>query len=190
MLTSSNKLMKKKGVLPTHIELRVAQVLSAMEQSRSDLSKRLAPLRVCAVREYKTKGTKKAMVIFVPFAQLTAYHRIHQQLVPALEKKFAGRQIVIVAKRRIIPAPPRGRKYTQPRPRSRTLADVQEKILDDICYPAEIVGKRIRHRTDGSSFIKVHLEPAMKPEIEPRIDSIRKVYEKLTGKEVRFEFPL
>ena len=182
--------MKKKDAIPTHIELRLAQTFYDIEHGSSAINKRIAPLKICAVREYKIKGTKKAMVVFVPFAQLTAYHRIHSQLVAALEKKFANRHVLLVAKRRIIPAPRRGHKYSQPRPRSRTLADVQEKILDDVVYPAEIIGKRIHHRTDGTSFIKVHLEQSMKPEVEPRLDSIRKVYQKLTGKEVRFEFPL
>ena len=190
MLTSRSKLMLKKGRVPSHIELRLAQTFYDIEHGSSAINKRIAPLRICGVREYQVKGTKKAMVVFVPFAQLTAYHRIHTQLVSALEKKFTGRHVLIVARRRIIPEPPRGKKYSQPRPRSRTLADVQEKILDDVVYPAEIVGKRIRHRTDGSSFIKVHLEHQMKNDIEPRLDSIRKVYEKLTGKEVKFEFPL
>ena len=190
MLPSRTKLMLKKNAVPKRVELRLAQTFYDIEKGTTSINKRIAPLRICGVREYKVKGTRKAMVIFVPFAQLTAYHRIHNQLISALEKKFTNRHIVLVAKRRIIPAPRPGKKYTQPRPRSRTLADVQEKILDDIVYPAEIVGKRIRYRTDGSSFIKVHLERNMKPEIEPRLDSIRKVYEKLTGKEVRFEFPL
>lgn len=182
--------MKRKGVEPTKMELHVAQTFYDIEHGQSSINKRIAPLRICGVREYKVKGTKKAMVIFVPFAQLTAYHRIHQQLVSALEKKFVGRQIVLVAKRRIIPQPKHGKKYTQPRPRSRTLKDVQEKILDDIVYPAEIIGKRTRHRTDGTSYIKVHLDRKERPDISPRLASIRKVYEKLTGKEVRFEFPL
>ena len=189
MSASRTKLLLKKAAVPTRIELRLAQTFSDLEHSQTSINKRIAPLRICGVREYKIKGTRKAMVVFVPFAQLTAYHRIHSQLISALEKKFLNRQIILVAKRRIIPAPKRGTKYSQPIPRSRTLADVQEKILDDVVYPAEIVGKRIRHRTDGTSYIKVHLERAVKSDIEPRLDSIRKVYEKLTGKEVRFEFP-
>jgi small subunit ribosomal protein S7e len=41
------------------------------------------------------------------------------------------------------------------RPRTRTLTAVHDGILEDVVYPAEIVGKRVRYRLDGSKIIKV-----------------------------------
>jgi hypothetical protein len=37
-----------------------------------------------------------------------------------------------------------------------TLTSVHDAILDDLTFPAEIVGKRIRIKLDGSRLIKVH----------------------------------
>jgi small subunit ribosomal protein S7e len=58
----------------------------------------------------------------VPFRLLKAYHKIQQRLVRELEKKFSGRDVVIVANRRIMPPPRNGKQSA--RPRSRTLTAV------------------------------------------------------------------
>ena len=38
---------------------------------------------------------------------------------------------------------------------SRTLTAVHDNILDDLVYPSEIVGKRIRIKLDGSRLTRV-----------------------------------
>ena len=78
------------------------------------------------------------------------------RLVRELEKKFSGKHVVFIAQRRILPKPTRkANKLKQKRPRSRTLMAVHNAILDDLVSPAEIVGKRIRIRLDGSRLFKV-----------------------------------
>ena len=80
------------------------------------------------------------------------------RLVRELEKKFSGKHVVFIAQRRILPKPTRkANKLKQKRPRSRTLLAVHNSILDDLVYPAEIVGKRIRIRLDGSRLFKVRI---------------------------------
>ncbi|OUC49438.1 ribosomal protein S7e [Trichinella nativa] len=99
----------------------------------------------------------------------------------------------VSAKRRILPKPTRGkRKITQKqkRPRSRTLAAVHDEYLNDIVFPAEIVGKRIRVRLDGSRLLKVHLDRNQKAAVEHKTETFAAVYKHLTGKEVKFEFPV
>ncbi|KAJ8306613.1 hypothetical protein KUTeg_017158 [Tegillarca granosa] len=74
-------------------------------------------------------------------------------------------------------------------PLIRTLTAVHDSILDDLTFPAEIVGKRIRVKLDGSRLIKVHLDKTQQTNIEHKLDTFTAVYKKLTGKDVNFEFP-
>ena len=68
------------------------------------------------------------------------------------------------------------------RSRSRTLKAVQEGLLDDIVYPMEITGKRIRVSVDGSKLLKVYLNRAD----AEKTDTFRAVMKKLTNKSVDF----
>lgn len=54
---------------------------------------------------------------------------------------------------------------------SRTLTSVYDAILEDLVYPVEIVGKRIRVKLDGSQLIKVHLDKNEQTNIEHKVQS-------------------
>ena len=89
-----------------------------------------------------------------------------------MEKKFAGRYVVFIAQRRILQKPTRkANKLKQKRPISRTLVAVHNAILDDLVYPAEIVGKRTRIRLDGSRLFKVHLDKNQQTNIEHKVSN-------------------
>ena len=133
----------------------------------------------------KNKFTIK---IQVPFRLLKSFHKIQQRLVRELEKKFSGKDVVLVANRRINPVPRAG--FARARARSRTLTAVHSNLLEDLCYPTEIVGKRQRFRLDGSRLLKVYLDPKDRNTTEYKLDTFAGVFKKLTGKEVTFEFPV
>jgi small subunit ribosomal protein S7e len=84
----------------------------------------------------------------------TLYGTKNHRLTRELEKKLSDRYVVFVAQRRVLPKPKKGTKSTQKRPRSRTLTAVHEKILEDLVFPSEIVGKRTRVGVDGSKLIR------------------------------------
>merc|ERR1711962_273727 len=156
----------------------------------SDLKAQLRELHITAAKEVDCSGGKKAIVVFVPVPQLKAFQKIQVRLVRELEKKFSGKHVVFIAQRKILAKPTRkANKLKQKRPRSRTLVAVHQSVLDDMVYPAEIVGKRTRIRLDGSRLFKVHLDKTQQTNIEHKTETFASVYKKLTGKEVTFEFP-
>ena len=52
---------------------------------------------------------------------------------------------------------------------SRTLTAVHDAILHDLVYPAEITGKRIRIKLDGSRLFKVHLDKNQQTLVENKV---------------------
>merc|ERR1712001_566736 len=149
---------------PDEIEKQISQALLDLEVN-SDLKAALRELHITAAKEVDCAEGKKSLVIFVPVPQLKAFQKI--QTKPTRKAN----------------------KLKQKRPRSRTLMAVHNAILDDLVYPAEIVGKRIRIRLDGSRLFKVHLDKTQQTNIEHKTETFASVYKKLTGKEVNFEFP-
>lgn len=55
---------------------------------------------------------------------------------------------------------------------SRTLTSVHDKILEDLVFPAEIVGKRTRVKLDSSKLIKIHLDKANQNSVEHKVNIV------------------
>jgi len=189
MLSATTKLVKPGDQKPSELELQVAQNLLDLEAT-SELKAQLRELYITGARELDVAGGKKSVILFVPVPQLRSFQKIQSRLVKELEKKFNGKHFVVIAQRKILPKPTRkSRRATkQKRPISRTLTAVHEATLNDLVYPAEIVGKRIRVKLDGSKQMKVHLDKSQQTTVEHKVETFTSIYKKLTGKDVSFEF--
>ncbi|KAF8165095.1 40S ribosomal protein S7 [Crassisporium funariophilum] len=193
MSTVASKILRTANApttAPDETEKSVAQALIDLENNVPELKTELRALQISAAREVDVRGGKKAIVIFVPVPQLKAFHKVQQRLTRELEKKFSDRHVVFIAQRRMLRRPTRNSRVKQKRPRSRTLTSVHEKILEDLVYPTEIVGKRTRVAVDGSKLLKVLLDSKDATSLEYKLDSFSSVYRRLTGKDVVFEFPV
>ncbi|XWS50742.1 hypothetical protein CRYUN_Cryun12cG0113500 [Craigia yunnanensis] len=156
MYTSRKKIHKDKDVEPTEFEESVAQAFFDLENSNQDLKSDLKDLYINSAVQIDVSGSWKAVVIHVPYRLRKAFRKVHAKLVRELEKKFSGKDVILIATRRILRPPKKGSAVQ--RPRSRTLTAVHEAMLEDIVLPAEIVGKRTRYRIDGSKIMKVFLK--------------------------------
>ncbi|CEH13905.1 40S ribosomal protein S7 [Ceraceosorus bombacis] len=75
-----------------------------------------------------------------------------------------------------------------PVPQLKAFHKIQQSILEDLVFPTEITGKRVRVATDGNKLIKCFLDSKDATSLEYKLDSFSSVYRKLTGKEVTFMF--
>ena len=182
------KIQKPNQERPDPFEEVVAQALLELEANQ-EIRANLRELFIMGAKEIEVGG-KKAIVIQIPVRLQRQFQKVQTRLIRELEKKFSGRTVVFMAWRRILPKPKRNQrtKQKQLRPRSRTLTSVHDAMLEDLVYPAEIIGKRIRVRLDGSRFIKVHLDKTQQTNIEHKLEIFTGIYSKLTGKHVTFEF--
>ncbi|XP_015882970.2 small ribosomal subunit protein eS7 [Ziziphus jujuba] len=188
MYTSRKKIHKDKEAEPTEFEESVAQAIFDLENTNQELKSDLKDLYINSAVQVDVSGSRKAVVIHVPYRLRKAFRKIHVRLVRELEKKFSGKDVILIATRRILRPPKKG--SAAQRPRTRTLTAVHEAVLEDIVLPAEIVGKRIRYRIDGSKILKVFLDPKEQNNTEYKLESFAAVYRKLTGKDVVFEYPI
>ena len=187
-LSARRKIVKEKGQVPDAFEDQVATYLYDLEQSSSDLKSELRHLQISSAKEIDV-GNRKAVILVVPFRLLNNFHRVQPRLVHELEKKLSGKQVVVIAQRRILQKVGRNNRVKQQkRPVSRTLTSVHDAILEDTVFPCEVVGKRLRFKLDGSKLIKVYLDKKDQQTYEDKLETFATVYKKLTGKSAAFTF--
>lgn len=175
-------------VEPSPLDQTVAKALYDLQAASTDLGPELSVLQIYGARQVDMPDGKKCLVLLVPVPQLKAWRKIQLKATRELEKKFPDQTVLMVAHRRITSPPKRGQQVTQRRPWTRTLTAVYEAWLEDMVYPTEIVGRRLRVKTDGSRISKVLLDAKDKSALEGKVDAFVAVYKKLTGRSVVFEF--
>jgi small subunit ribosomal protein S7e len=182
--TSLRKIKKAGAEKPTELESKVAQAIFDLEVNSSDIKDELQVLHFVSAKEVKVNKTKKALLIFVPEKQVSGWRRLHVKLVRELEKKFSGLHVLFIGQRRASSKPTGNVR----RPIRRALSTVQEDLLNDVCYPVEIVGKRIRTKLDGSVHQRVQLDAKEKQNFDAKLHTFAVVYRMLTGKRTQFHF--
>merc|ERR1712080_582622 len=173
---------KKSRPERSDIENQVASAILDIQTGADAATKeQLMQLYITGVKEFDVGG-RNAIVVSVPAPQVTAWQKIQTKTVREPEKKFSNKHVIICGARKIMPkeAKTAGSKcYKQKRPVCRSVKMVNERCLEDIVYPAEIVGKRIRHKVDSTKLIKTYLDKGSATNIEHKLATFSAVYKRL-----------
>jgi len=151
----------------------------------------LKALRFSSAKDLDVGGGRKALLIYFPPTQLAKYRVLQKTLTDELEKKMSTTHccVVILANRTMVSSMTWARSTNKSglRPRNRSLKAVQEAILDDLVFPSEIVGKRIKVKTSGDRIITVQLSAKDKESVTDRADVIQSIYKALTAKQIALD---
>jgi small subunit ribosomal protein S7e len=189
MSAATSKVVKKNAET-TDFEKQVAAAFQELESQHSGLREDLKQVFIASAIQFQAtfrEQQRRAILITLHYKSQQSERKIHSTLVAELEKRFKL-PVVIVFQRTILPKFLK-MKGQQRRPRSRTLTAVHDAILEDILFPFDILGRRMRVKVNGNKIFKVLLDPKDRSLLEDKCETLAAVYRTLTNKEVVFEFP-
>jgi small subunit ribosomal protein S7e len=172
----------------TEMEKNFQNTLSSIVSSEKDNKKLLEGVKIENAREVEIEKGERCFLVCVNTADEKDLRKIHPTLVKKFEEQFSAPVALIPAKKRV-----NGKLYKRYRgtkvPRDRTLTAMFDSYLDDLLYPATIIGKRIRYPKGKVRQFKVLVDPIDKDAIEYKIPCITACYKALTNRPLEVEFP-
>jgi len=189
-MSHKSKLFKQAATNPSQLEETIAQAIYDLENSSSEWKNDLKDFYIQGAKEvdFTPKGKKgrNVYLIYIPYPCLRLSQKIHKRFVPELESRLKA-YCMFVAKRTIQSKWKKTHK-SQTRPNSRTLTAVHDAVLEDLLLPATLIGRRTRHRVDGSTVTKCILDQNEKEIIEDKLDAVAHIFKKISTKDIVFEF--
>ena len=183
----SKKESQKKGN-KNEILKNVANALEKIKDIEKDHKAELEPLKIDYADEVPMNEEQKSYLIQISTQNLAGFKKVHSLLTQKLEEHLSSTVMIIPTRKRV-----NGKEYrkfvSKKVPRDRTLNAVFDSYLDDILYPATIIGKRIRYPVGKTTrTYKVIIDPLDKESINYRLDAIKASYKALTNRRLDIEF--
>ena len=170
--------------------LQVKEYIEGLKESISELKK----IKIINARKVKLENLKKTVtVIYIPLRYLKVYKPAAEKIQEALEKKLEG-PVFVVGKRVVAHGIKAGTKgFRQFKPHSRTRQAVVDAYLNDVLYPLEVSGKRLRvtmkkAKPTAESTVYVSADASQKNAVKARLPLFAPVYKYVTGQEVKFVY--
>ena len=182
--------MKKENTKKTkisQIQKDVTDAFVKIKESEKEHKADLDQIQIEHAKEIEMTDDKKCCLIQVSTNNMSNLKKIHSLLSKKLEENLSIPVILIPAKKRV-----NGKEYrtyvSKKVPRDRTLTAVFDGYLDDILFPATIVGKRIRYPSGKLRAYKVLVDPLDKENIEYKLPAMIACYKALTNRKLEIEF--
>ena len=182
--------MKKENTKKTkisQIQKDVTDAFDKIKDSEKEHKADLDQIQIEHAKEIEMTDDKKCCLIQVSTNNMSNLKKIYSLLSKKLEENLSIPVILIPAKKRV-----NGKEYrtyvSKKVPRDRTLTAVFDGYLDDILFPATIVGKRIRYPSGKLRAYKVLVDPLDKENIEYKLPAMIACYKALTNRKLEIEF--
>ena len=165
----------------------LTNALQQIQEKDPELKKDVQNIKIENAAEIPTSDNKKCYLVHVDPQSVDALQKVHSEVVKKLEGKLSNPVIIVPARKRI-----NGNLYRKYRgkkvPRTETLTYVYDALLQDVVYPAAIVGKRIRYPKSKARVYKVQVDKLDRESIEYKLNAITASYKALTNRDLHVEF--
>lgn len=188
MLMQSDKLGNKNRATVNEITKNLTTVLTRIQENDQSIKKDLESLKIENANEISVGADKRCYLVQVNESSVKNLQNVHSDIVKKLEEHFSTPVVIVPYRKKI-----NGKLFRKFRgnkvQRDKTLSAVYDSYLEDLLYPATIVGKRVRYPKGKSRVYKVFVDPLDKESIEYKVNAIVACYKGLTNRELAIEFP-
>jgi small subunit ribosomal protein S7e len=185
---STDKLGNKNRATVNEITKNLTNVINRIQDSDPKLKKDLEGLSIEGANEISVGGNKRCYLVQVNESSMKNVQNVHAEFVKKLEDHFNTPVLIVPYKKKV-----NGKLYRRyvgkQVPRTKTLTAVYDSFLEDLLYPATIVGKRTRYPKGGNRLFKVLVDPLDKDTVEYKLNAIVSTYKALTNRDLAVEFP-
>jgi small subunit ribosomal protein S7e len=167
---------------------KLTTVLHKIQEADQNIKADVEALKIENANEIVIDNKNKCLLIQVSENSTKSLHKIHSELVRRLEDQLST-PVVIVPARKTTNGNIFRRYRGSKAPRDRTLTANYANALEDVLYPATVVGLRTRFSRGGSRVFKVLVDPLDKDVVAYKSMAVAASYKQLTNRNLVIEFP-
>ena len=182
----SKKEGAKKGEI-SEIQKNVSNELEKIKDTEKEHKAELESIKIEHANEVQMNDDQKCYLIQISTQNLAGFKKVHSLLIKKFEEHLSENVILIPKRKRI-----NGKEYrtyiSKKVPRDKTLTAVFDGYLDDILFPATIVGKRVRYPVGKTRTYKFIVDPLDKETVEYKLPALTACYKAITNRKLEVEF--